>query len=298
MFSLNSLFDDDSYQPFLRIFSEGESDTHIENNYNDEIMTKRSQEKNKESHINLGPTKYTSAKNNFSFFQIKKYGVNEETYHHKVSKRKTKKKIFIIIKTDKGEKKKEIITENGKKKVEHLRNRQSLRKLIIRDMIVRNLIQKIIPDWINYEEKDKNNYLRKINPSLLKESNYLDKNKNKTIKEIFELKNVNEDIVENSDKEKLIKLKFTLTEIFLAFNQKKIREELLFIKIPELIGMDEEERKIYVDNFYNRLKEKEEYCDEKGGSAAYQKKLKDVLNKLETDLEKFYPYLKFIHKSN
>lgn len=164
-------------------------------------------------------------------------------------------------------------------------------------MIVRNLIQKIIPDWINYEEKDKNNYLRKINPSLLKESNYLDKNKNKTIKEIFELKNVNEDIVENSDKEKLIKLKFTLTEIFLAFNQKKIREELLFIKIPELIGMDEE-RKIYVDNFYNRLKEKEEYCDEKGGSAAYQKKLKDVLNKLETDLEKFYPYLKFIHKSN
>ncbi len=161
-------------------------------------------------------------------------------------------------------------------------------------MIIRNLIQEIILNWVNYEEKNKNNYLRKINPSILKESNYLDKNKNKTIGEIFELKNVNEDIVENADKEKLIKFKFTLTEIFLAFNQKNYREGLLILKFPELTKMGEEERKIYVNNFYNRLKEKEEYCNEKGGSVAYQKKLKVVLNDLESYLKQFCPYFNLL----
>jgi len=274
-------------QYIIRTFSEGESD--VEKNFNYEIKSKRIEPKDMEWTLN-----FRSTDSNSILFQKIENAVNEETYHHKALNKKAQKKIFIIIKSDEGEKRKEIITGNGKRKVGYTTNRQSLRWLNLRNMIIRNLIQEIIPNWVNYEEKNKNNYLRKINPSILKESNYLDKNKNKTIGEIFELKNVNEDIVENADKEKLIKFKFTLTEIFLAFNQKNYREGLLILKFPELTKMGEEERKIYVNNFYNRLKEKEEYCNEKGGSVAYQKKLKVVFNDLESYLKQFCPYFNLL----
>jgi len=50
--------------------------------------------------------------------------------------------------------------------------------------MVRNTIQEIIPNWINYKEKGFNNILQKLNPSKIKD---IDKLKNVPIEEIFKL---------------------------------------------------------------------------------------------------------------
>lgn len=210
-----------------------------------------------------------------------------------LKKDKTKqKKIFIIKKDDNNIKKKEIITGNGKRKIMNSTKRISNRKLNIRDMIITNFIQNIIRNWINYKEKNKKKILQKINPSIFKKNNYLELIKDKTIEEIFKLeiskrienKNINKEIINSSDKEKSIKFKFTLKQIFLVFNQISSREEKLIEKIPELEDMKTEDKN-YVKNFFTGLKEKEEYFKEKKkGSKNHQEKFQKVFNDLASYL--------------
>ena len=219
----------------------------------------------------------------------------KDTNQTKISLKKDKtkqKKIFIIKKDDNNIKKKEIITGNGKRKIMNSTKRISNRKLNIRDMIITNFIQNIIRNWINYKEKNKKKILQKINPSIFKKSNYLDLIKNKTIEEIFKLeiskrienKNINKEIINSSDKEKSIKFKFTLKQIFLVFNQISSREEKLIEKIPELEDMKTEDKN-YVKNFFTGLKEKEEYFKEKKkGSKNHQEKFQKVFNDLASYL--------------
>ncbi len=219
----------------------------------------------------------------------------KDTNQTKISLKKDKtkqKKIFIIKKDDNNIKKKEIITGNGKRKIMNSTKRISNRKLNIRDMIITNFIQNIIRNWINYKEKNKKKILQKINPSIFKKSNYLDLIKNKTIEEIFKLeiskrienKNINKEIINDSDKEKSIKFKFTLKQIFLVFNQISSREEKLIEKIPELEDMKTEDKN-YVKNFFTGLKEKEEYFKEKKkGSKNHQEKFQKVFNDLASYL--------------
>lgn len=170
--------------------------------------------------------------------------------------------------------------------------RISNRKLNIRDMIITNFIQNIIRNWINYKEKNKKKILQKINPSIFKKNNYLELIKDKTIEEIFKLeiskrienKNINKEIINSSDKEKSIKFKFTLKQIFLVFNQISSREEKLIEKIPELEDMKTEDKN-YVKNFFTGLKEKEEYFKEKKkGSKNHQEKFQKVFNDLASYL--------------
>ena len=210
-----------------------------------------------------------------------------------LKKDKTKqKKIFIIKKDDNNIKKKEIITGNGKRKIMNSTKRISNRKLNIRDMIITNFIQNIIRNWINYKEKNKKKILQKINPSIFKKNNYLELIKDKTIEEIFKLeiskrienKNINKEIINSSDKEKSIKFKFTLKQIFLVFNQISSREEKLIEKIPELEDMKTEDKN-YVKNIFTGLKEKEEYFKEKKkGSKNHQEKFQKVFNDLASYL--------------
>ena len=219
----------------------------------------------------------------------------KDTNQTKISLKKDKtkqKKIFIIKKDDNNIKKKEIITGNGKRKIMNSTKRISNRKLNIRDMIITNFIQNIIRNWINYKEKNKKKILQKINPSIFKKNNYLELIKDKTIEEIFKLeiskrienKNINKEIINSSDKEKSIKFKFTLKQIFLVFNQISSREEKLIEKIPELEDMKTEDKN-YVKNFFTGLKEKEEYFKEKKkGSKNHQEKFQKVFNDLASYL--------------
>lgn len=219
----------------------------------------------------------------------------KDTIQTKINLKKDKtkqKKIFIIKKDDNNIKKKEIITGNGKRKIMNSTKRISNRKPNIRDMIITNFIQNIIRNWINYKEKNKKKILQKINPSIFKKNNYLDLIKNKTIEEIFKLeiskrienKNINKEIINSSDKEKSIKFKFTLKQIFLAFNQISSREEKLIEKIPELEDMKTEDKN-YVKNIFTGLKEKEEYFKEKKkGSKNHQEKFQKVFNDLASYL--------------
>lgn len=223
----------------------------------------------------------------------------KDTSKQKANNKKIKrkqKKIFVIKKDGDNKKKKEIITGNGKKKINNSTKRESNRKPNIRDMIITNFIQVIIRNWINYKQKDKKKILQKINPSIFKKSNYLDLIKNKTIEEIFKLeiskriknKNINKEIINNSDKKNQIKFKFTLKQMFLAFNKVSSREEILIEIFPGLKLMKTEDKNLYVKNFYTGLKEKEEYFKEKKEkrSQKNQKKFDEAFNDLLNNLEK------------
>jgi hypothetical protein len=200
-------------------------------------------------------------------------------------------KIFEIEKISQIEKMKELLQkllQKKRNKVGHLTEEKSTRPSNLEDMIVRNLIQDIIPFWINWTEKDEKKQLKKINPSYLKSTHFFNKNKNKKIEYIYKLgitkkeesptHNIN--IIEKAANDKSIKLSFTLMEVFTAFKDIDSREEILISKIPTLEYENEKERKTYVEKFYLGLKNKEEYISEKGGTEKYQNDLMKKINKL------------------
>jgi hypothetical protein len=200
-------------------------------------------------------------------------------------------KIFEIKKISEIEKMKELLQkllQKKRNKVGHLTEEKSTRPSNLEDMIVRNLIQDIIPFWINWTEKDEKKHLKKIKPSYLKSTHFFNKNKNKKIEYIYKLgitkkeesptHNIN--IIEKAANDKSIKLSFTLMEVFTAFKDIDSREEILISKIPSLKYENEKERKTYVEKFYLGLKSKEEYISEKGGTEEYQNDLMKKINEL------------------
>ena len=201
--------------------------------------------------------------------------------------REISRKIFDIKKITKIEKRKDLLLRK-RKKIGYSRKKRSKRPSNIKDMIVRNLIQEIIPNWINYNEKNKRNILKKIKPSILKDTYFFDKNKDKIIEDFYNLnitktennQNTIIEFIEKTDNDKLIKLKFTLMEAFTVFNDINSREEILLSKEPTLKKKNGEEKKAFIEKFYLGLKNKEEYIYEKGGNEKYQQKLEVKLNEL------------------
>ena len=202
-----------------------------------------------------------------------------------------KNKIFEIEKISEIEKMKELLQkllQKKRNKVGHLTEEKSTRPSNLEDMIVRNLIQDIIPFWINWTEKDEKKHLKKIKPSYLKSTHFFNKNKNEKIEDIYKLgitkkeesptHNIN--IIEKAANDKSIKLTFTLLEVFTAFKDIDSREDILISKIPTLEYENEKERKTYVEKFYLGLKNKEEYISEKGGTEEYQNDLMEKINVL------------------
>ena len=197
------------------------------------------------------------------------------------------KKIFEIEKISEIEKMKELL-QKKRNKVGYSTNEKNKRPSNLEDMIVRNLIQDIIPFWINWSEKDEKKHLKKIKSSFLKITHFFNKNKNEKIKDIYRLgitkkeespiHNIN--IIEKAANDKSIKLSFTLMEIFTAFKDIDSREQILISKIPTLKYENEKERKTYVEKFYLGLKSKEEYISEKKGAIEYQNNLIKKINEL------------------
>ena len=210
--------------------------------------------------------------------------IKRKTYENKKEKRKSKK-IFAVIEKDGFKKKKEIIRRNENKKVGYATKIKSRRVDNIKDKMGRNTIQEIIPNWINYKEKDFNNILQKLNPSKIKD---IDKLKNVSIEEIFKLditlkgkidKQHNINIIKyynnsNVNNLKKIKFKFTLIDTIKAIIDKNIREKILSEKMPELKEKEEKERKVLINEFFEGLKGIEEYLNDIDGSNCYKNKLK------------------------
>jgi hypothetical protein len=196
-------------------------------------------------------------------------------------------KIFDIHKTSRSEKKKELY-KTKRKKIGYLIKKKSKRPSNIEAMIVRNLIQEIILDWINNNEIDKKNKLQKIEPLIFKKTNYFNKNKNKVLEYFYKSKitkktqnqDHNKIIIKEADNEKKIKLGFTLMESFTSFMDVNSREKILISKKPELKNEEEEKKKAYIKNFFEGLKSKEEYINEKGSTKEYQQKFEKKLDEL------------------
>ena len=220
---------------------------------------------------------------------VKQKKNKRKTYEDKKEKRKSKQ-IFAVIEKDGFKKKKQIIRRNKNKKVGYATKIKSGRVDNIKDKIGRNIIQDIIPNWINYKEKDFNNILQKLKPSKIKD---IDKLKNVPIEEIFKLditlkgnihKQHNISIIKyynnnNVNNLKKIKFKFTLIDTIKAIIDKNIREKILSEKMPELKEKEEKERKELINEFFEGLKGIEEYLNEIDGSTCYKNKLKNVFLK-------------------
>ena len=151
--------------------------------------------------------------------------------------------------------------------------------------IKRNILQKIIPDWINYKEKNKKKWLKKLDPKICIKNIDI---KYMTIEDIFQMnhsgikaKNENINIIiKNTDEEKKIKLQFTFLEIVKALYYKNLREQLLFEKMPNIKSLKKKEREDYISKFFEGLKDIEEYFTEKtyNYTNLSKRKMKTCLN--------------------
>ncbi len=247
---------------------------------------------NYEINFRLGNTKTTpeSKNNNYINLDFDKDIIEQNKPYEDNCNMVISKKIFEIKKISKIEKLKDLLLKK-RSKIGYLTHKKSKRSSNIEDMIVRNIIQEIIPDWINVNETNKRNILVKIKPSILRDTDFFKKNKDKLIGEFYileiteKVKNQkhNIEIIEKADNDKMIKLKFSLMEVFTAFNDINSREEILISKKPILLNENEIEKKAYIEKFYLGLKNKEEYINEKGGNEKYQEKLKKKLNELSEE---------------
>ena len=205
-------------------------------------------------------------------------------------KRKTKS-IFAIIYNPGFIKKKKIIKRNKNNKFGYNTSKKSGRYLNIRDKIIRNIIQDVIPNWINYKENDINKILKKLKPSTIKDINKI---KNKLLEEIYKFDitqkgNINKyhniNIINNIDDNniKKIKFKFTLNEIIkILIDNENLKTNILIQKYPELLDKEEKERKIFIDNFYEGLNIKA-YLEGITGPEDYKNKFKDCFLKFITE---------------
>lgn len=192
--------------------------------------------------------------------QYEKYEDGENNLRKEIEKKE-----LFIIQNEKNLK----IGNNTKKKDNRYDNKMA--------MIIRNLIQEIFLDWINYGESDDAKKLCKINPEILRKNYDL---RGKTLGEIYSKKlsekekqkygkDHNIEIINNSSGIKKIKLNFKFEEalkLFLCINNANKN-------LSEIINLDEYKE----EEILKGLKGKEEYINRKKG----YKNLPDAFNRIE-----------------
>ena len=141
---------------------------------------------NYEINFRLGNTKTTpeSKNNNYINLDFDKDIIEQNKPYEDNCNMVISKKIFEIKKISKIEKLKDLLLKK-RSKIGYLTHKKSKRSSNIEDMIVRNIIQEIIPDWINVNETNKRNILVKIKPSILRDTDFFKKNKDKLIGEFY-----------------------------------------------------------------------------------------------------------------
>ena len=151
-------------------------------------------------------------------------------------------------------------------------------------MIIRNLIQEIFLDWINYGVSDNSKQLCKINPQIFRQKIDF---KGKKLKEIYskEIKKEKEKhsfnykhnslIIESADGIKNMKLNFTFEEALKLFFCKNNANK----NISRIINIDENKEDVILKG----LKGKEEYKNRKGGDSSYKRQLIKALDKIEKE---------------
>lgn len=152
-------------------------------------------------------------------------------------------------------------------------------------MVIRNLIQEIFLDWINYGVSDNSKQLCKINPQIFRQKIDF---KGKKLKEIYS-KEISEKekekhsfnykhnslIIESADGVKNMKLNFTFEEALKLFFCKNNANK----NISRIINIDENKEDVILKG----LKGKEEYKNRKGGDSSYKRKLIKALDKIEKE---------------
>ena len=145
------------------------------------------------------------------------------------------------------------------------------------NMIIRNLIQKVFLDWINYGETDNSKKLYKIDPVIFGKKNFF---KGKKLKEIYSEKisekgNSNNDhnvkIIKSATGIKNIKLNYSFGQALKFFYYKNNFGE----DLSKTINIDENKENISRAIILEGLIEKEEYINRKtrGENSSYRKKL-------------------------
>ena len=154
--------------------------------------------------------------------------------------------------------------------------------------IIRNLIQEILLDWINYKENDSSKILYKINPMILKKNNFK-YFKGKKLKDIYsneisikdkktkKIKDNDHNIIIINDCNNKIK-NFKLNLLFeqalkLFLDKNNVKEGFSYI-----INLDE--NKISKSELLGGLKGKEEYINIKGRNYSFKQKLEKVFDKI------------------
>ena len=161
--------------------------------------------------------------------------------------------------------------------------KKSCRRDNLNQMIIRNLIQEILLDWINYGETDNSKKLCKINPQIFRKKYDF---RGKKLKEIYSKE------ISKKEKEKhsycdnhnilIIKSAYGIKNIKLNLTFKQALH-LFFCKnnaiknISDIIQIDENEEDVFLEG----LKGKEEYINRKGGNSLFKKNLIKALEKMK-----------------
>ena len=216
--------------------------------------------------------------NLFNNVQINKSKQDGKTENFFTPKNNDKKKISNIIippkKTVKNKvalKKREKNTKISKvilfktlsinfSKSGNIIKRNSQRHQNCKRKIIRNFIQNILIHWISDGIKDK--MLNKKDQIIY---NYI-KYKGKKLREIYSESNnrYNNDIIENSKGNMLIKFNFYFEEAFKAFCFVKLRKGIFFeVKNRVMNELKREIKEVQGEQFYIKLESKNQYIDEK-----------------------------------
>ena len=192
--------------------------------------------------------------------------------------------------TEINEKKVKFSIENEKMlKIGNKLKKKSYRCDNIVIMIIRNLIQEIFLDWINYGVSDNSKQLCKINPQIFRKKIDF---KGKKIKDIYskEISQKEKEkhsfsdyhnilIIESADGVKNIKLNFTFEEALKLFFYKNNATANIF----DNINIDENKEEVILKG----LKGKEEYINRKEGDSLFKTKLIKSLDKIKQEYNIF-----------
>ena len=208
--------------------------------------------------------------------------------------------VFIIFYKEESSKSQKIkenyfVLENEKElKIGNFLNKKSERSDNQTNMIIRNLIQEIFLDWINYGESDSSKKLVKINPKLLRNKVYFKGIKLKDIysnkisireKSIKKINDINHNIIiinscENEIKNKKLNYSFEQALKFFYYKNNAKKD------LSSIINLDENKEDIIKSNILEGLKGKEEFINRKGGNLSFKKNLVKNFDKI---LKKYCP---------
>lgn len=207
----------------------------------------------------------------------------EDDIHIKTTSKKEEKsdvnatnKLFIVEKKDE---------ENAHNKF--YKEKRNSRTDNISLNILTEFCQIIIPDWINNNEAEEENQIKKLDPKMINEFKNI---RNQEIGDIYKSdinlkvkidRSINKRIIENAEGIKKNKLKLTLQEAYNLFYDSKKRESFMIKKVPEFAKLNQDERKNYIKKFFDGLIDSEEYFNRKKiKDEIYNQNLKKMLEKL------------------